>query len=80
MTAESHTMNVELHSGIELQLDANLQNEVEAHSDSEISVHEREAELPDRDVHSDSKAERPNEETRAKPRLSKYVKRHHLAI
>ena len=28
-------------------------------------------------MHSDSDAERPNTETRTKPRLSKYVRRHH---
>ena len=67
MTTESHTMNVK------------LQNEVEAHFDSKISVHERDTEILDRDVHSDSKAERKNEETRVEPKLSKYVKRHHPA-
>ena len=72
-------MNVELHSGTELHLGVELQNEVEAYSNSEISVHERDVELPDRDVHSDLEVERPNEETRAEPRLSKYVKRHHSA-
>ena len=70
-------MNIKLHSGTELHSDVELQNEVEAHFDSEISVHERDGELPDRDVHIVSKVERKNEETRAKPRLSKYVKRHH---
>ena len=66
-------MNVKLHS------DAELQNEGNAHSDYEISAHERDVELPNRDVHSDSNAERPNIETRTKPRLSKYVRRHHPA-
>ena len=28
-------------------------------------------------MHNDSKVDRPNEENRPKPRLSKYVKRHH---
>ena len=42
-------MNVELHSGVELQ------NEVGADFDYEISVHERDVELPNKDVHSDSK-------------------------
>ena len=50
-----------------------------AHSDSEVSVHERNTEIPDRDAHSDTEAERQNEEIRAEPRLGKYVKRHHLA-
>ena len=75
VTAKLHTMNVKLHLGIKLHLDAKLQNEEEALFDSKIS---RDTELPDRDAYSDSKAERSNEETRAKPRLSKYVKRHHL--
>ena len=77
MTAESHTMNVELYLGTKLHLDAELKNEVEAHSNSKISIYERDVELPNRDVHSDSQVERPNAETRAKPSLSKYVKRHH---
>ena len=72
-------MNVKLHSGIELHLDVELQNEVNAHSDSEISVHERDVEQPDRDAHSDFKAKRQTKETRVEPRLSKYVKRHHPA-
>ena len=65
-------MNVELHSDVELQNDGN------AHSDSEISTHERDEELPDRDVHYKSNAERPNMETRIEPRLERYVRRHHL--
>ena len=47
------------------------------HSNSKIRVHEGDAEIPDRDAHSDSKVERQNEETRPEPRFSKYVKRHH---
>jgi hypothetical protein len=66
-------MNVELHS------DAKLPNENGAHSNSKISVYERDVEIPNIYVHSDSKAKRTNEETRAEPRLSKYVKRYHLA-
>ena len=66
-------MNVELHS------EAELQNEENSHFDSEISTHERYSELPERDVHNDSEVERPNMETRTEPRLSKYVRRHHLA-
>lgn len=37
--AESHTMNLELHSGTKLHLGAKLHNQVEAHFDSKISVH-----------------------------------------
>ena len=64
-------MNVELH------LDAKLQNERNAHSNSKISTHERYVELSNKDVYSDSNAERPNMEIRTKYRLSKYVRRHH---
>ena len=64
-------MNFELHS------DAELQNEGNKHFDSEISAHERDVELSNRDVHSDFDAERPNMETITKPRISKYVRRHH---
>ena len=63
-------MNVELHSNFELQ------NEENAHSDSKVSIHDRDAKG---NMHSDSKVERPNEVTRTKPRLSKYVRRHHPA-
>ena len=79
VTTKSYT-NAKLHSRSELHLDADLQNEVEAHSDSEISVHERDVEIPNRDVHSNSKVERPNEETRVEPILSKYVKRHNILL
>ena len=65
-------MNVELHLGTELCSGAKLQNEVEAHSNIEISVHERE-------VHSDLDVERQYVEVRVEPRLFKYVKRHHTA-
>ena len=71
ITTELQTMNVELHSGVESQ------NVEVAHSDSEDSTYERDAELPDRDEHSDAEAERQNVITRTEPRLSKYVKRHH---
>ena len=70
-------MNVELHSTVEFHLGAMLQNEENAHFDSEISTHGRNAEIPMRDVHSDTEAERQNAITRTKPRLSKYVKIHH---
>ncbi len=49
-------MNVELHSRTELW------NEVEEHSNSKISVHERDVELPNRDVHTNLEVERQNEE------------------
>ena len=70
-------MNVELHSRTELHSNVELHNEVEAHSNYDISVHERDVELPNRDVHSDLEVERPKEKNRVEPRLSKYVKRHH---
>ena len=54
-------MNAELHSK------AKLQNEENAHSNSEVSKHGRNAELLERDVHSDSEVERPNMEIRTKP-------------
>ena len=73
VTVKSHNMNVELHSGTEIHFCIELQNEVEAHSDSAIS---RVVELPDRGAQSDAKIERSSEETRAEPRLSKCVKRH----
>ena len=66
-------MNAKLHS------DAELQNEENACSNSEISTYERDAKTPGRDVHSDTEAERQNVVTRTEPRLSKYVKRHHPA-
>ena len=73
ISAESQLVNVELHS------DAELQNVGNTHSNSKINTHERDEELPDRDVHSDFDVERPNIETRSEPRLSKYVRRHHPA-
>ena len=78
MTTKSHLMNVELYSGTKPHLDAKLQNKVNAHSNFEVSIHERYVEIPNRDVHSDFEAKIQNEETRLEPRLSKYVKRHHL--
>ena len=77
VTTESQLVNTKLNLGTKLHSNAKLQNEEIAHSDSKVSVHERDAKLPDRDVHSDSKAERKNEETRPEPRLSKYVKMHY---
>jgi hypothetical protein len=64
-------VNVELHS------EAELQNEENAQSDSEDSIHDEEQ--PDNEVHSDPESKRSNMETRTEPRLSKYVKRHHPA-
>ena len=69
ISAESQPVNAKLHSDVELQ------NEGNAHSNSEINTHERDKNSPNRNVHSDSDAERPNIETRTKPRLAKYVRR-----
>ena len=69
--AESQLVNVELH------LDAELQNEENAHSNFETSTHERDVETPDRDAHSDIEAKRQSVRSRTKPILSKYVRRHH---
>ena len=77
VTTESHTMNVDLYSATELHSSAKLQNEVEAHSNSKIRVHERDIDLLDKEVNSDSEVERPNEENRIGARLYKYVERHH---
>ena len=71
-------MNVELHSRTKLQLGVELQTKASIRFDYEISEHERDVEFPNREVHSDLEVDRPNEESREKPRLSKYVKRHHL--
>ena len=71
VTTESQPLNVKLH------LDSMSQNEENAHSDSQISTHDRDVELPKINMHSDSEVERPNIETRTEPRLSKYVRRHH---
>ena len=77
VTVESHLVNVGLNSRIEMHSNAKLQNEGVAHFDSENSTHERDADIPNRNAHNDTEAERQNEETRTEPRLSKYVKRHH---
>ena len=71
ISAESKPVNIELHS------DAKLQNEENTHFDSKISTHERDDEILERDVHSDSEAKRSTMERRTEPRLSKYVRRHH---
>ena len=75
VTFESHTMDVELHSGSELQSEAMV------HSDAEIILQERNVELLDKEVHSEPEIELHEwpivEERRTEPRLSKYVKRHH---
>ena len=82
-------MNVELHSGTKLQSRAKLHLEAElhsgvklqngknAHSDSEISTYGKDAETPNKDAHSDTKAERQSARPRTEPILSKYVRRHH---
>ena len=78
-------MNVELHLGTEshsrakLQTYAELQNEEDAHSNSEVSTHGRNVETYEQDVHSDTEAERQIARPNTEPILSKYVRRHHLA-
>lgn len=52
---ESHTMNVELQSGVELHSGVELQSEVEVHYDTKIILHEMNFELHDREVHNESK-------------------------
>ena len=64
-------MNIELHS------EAELQNEEDAHSKPAISTHDNNEELLDGDVQSEPEPESSNMKTRTKPRLAKYVKRHH---
>ena len=54
ISPESQPVHVELYS------DDELQNEDNVHSNSESSTHERDVELPNRDVQTDSDAERPN--------------------
>ena len=61
-------MNTELH------LDVEPQNVENAHSNFEISTHENDEELSDRDMHNDFDAKRRNIETRIEPRLEKYVR------
>ena len=63
----SYTMNAKSYSGTELQSRTKLQKEDEEHFDSKISVHERNVELPDSKVHSDSEVDKPNEENKAEP-------------
>ena len=71
VSAESQTVNVELHS------DAELQNIGNAHLDSKNNTHEENDELLDGDMHGDSNAERKNMEIRKEQVLEKYVRRHH---
>ena len=66
-----------LHSGVELHLTIELQNEENAYSNFEISTHGRDVETPNRDAHSDTKAERQSVRSRTEPILSKYVRRNH---
>ena len=77
MTVKSHPMNAKLHSRTEPYSYAELQNEVNAHSNSKVSTFGRYIETPDRDAHSDTEAERQSARPRTKPILSKYVRRHH---
>ena len=72
-------MNVELHLGTKLQSGTKLQIKDEVHSNNEISAHDRNIELPDREENNGSKFESPIKENIVKPKLSKYVKRRHLA-
>ena len=44
-------MNVELDLGTEVQSGVELQNEAEAYSNFDISVHESDVEFSDREVH-----------------------------
>ena len=67
MTTELHSTNVKFHLETKLHLRAKLQIEVEVHSNSKISVHERNVDLPDREVHSDFVVDRHIEERREKP-------------
>ena len=54
-------MNVKLYLGTEIQSRTKLQIEAKEHFDSKISVHERDVELPNREVHSDLEVDRPND-------------------
>ena len=64
VTSEWHPMNAELHSGTKLHSDVELQNEEITHYNSEVSIHEINVEIPDRDVHSDTEDKRQTKETR----------------
>ena len=50
VTIESHPMSVKMHSGTELHSDAKLQNEGGAHNNFEVSIHERDVEIPNRNI------------------------------
>ena len=65
ITTESYTMDDKLHLGIKLHLGAEFQIETKVYSDYEISVHERNIDVPNREVHSDFKVDRPIKERRA---------------
>ena len=78
ITTESQFVNLKLHSRTKLHSGAKLQNEENAHLHSEISTHGRDAKTPNIDAHSDTKAERQSVRSRTEPKLSKYVRRHHL--
>ena len=51
-------MNAKLNSRIKLHLDAKLQNEETTHSNFEVIVRERDVEIHDRIIHSDSEPKR----------------------
>ena len=51
-------MNVELKSRAKLHSDTELHNEENAHSNFEVSTHDKDVELSQRNMHSDSEAER----------------------
>ena len=74
---ESHS-GTELHPNAKLHSGAKLKIEENAHSDSKVSTYGKDIETPDRDAHSDTKAERQSARPRTKPILSKYVRIHHL--
>ena len=87
ISVESQIMNGEPQSGnksrsrakLQTHVEAKLQNEEDAHSDSEIRTHGRNAETYERDVHNDIEAERQIARPDTEPILSKYVRRHHPA-
>ena len=56
VSAESQLVNVKLNLGTKLHSDAELKNEENAHSNSKFSTHDRDVELPKRNMHSYSKA------------------------
>ena len=57
VTVESHLVNVKMHSGTESHLGVELQNEVNAHSNYKVCGYEKDADIPEKDVRSDSEAD-----------------------